>query len=162
MNNFNNFENELDEDGNKGSEDRENFILSFYEEEKGDLESNKHNNNIDDNKNNIKNDNYSQNKINQKSQKENLVKNNIKKNEYTPYNPNKMRNNDTNYYNDNNYFNVSPNFNYINKNNIKIEQQNLLNKINYIINFDYQQQQNPNQSFYYKYDYYQINAKKDY
>ena len=163
-NNMNNSDDEIDEDYEE-SDNGENFILSFHEDEKKEIEINKQNeNNINENNaiNKIINLNDNEKKINKNSQDENLVKNIINKSEYKPYIPTLYRNIQT----DINSYNIPNNinsYNYPNNNYMNIPQNyNInINTIKYMNNFG-NQNRTQNQSFYYNGDNYQINTKKDY
>ena len=178
-----------DENDDGDDEDQGAFILSFHEDNKKNSESNEqkknNNNKIDINKNSNLNNIY--NNINEN--KNNLAdRNNVKKiinnNNYTPYIPNKLRNNQNdmiNYFDfdninyKNNIFNqISPNFNginnMINMNLINIaENSNIINDTNININNnnfidnikDKSEIQSDRYSFFYKGDNYQISNTQE-
>ena len=177
-----NEKNENEEESDENTDEGENFVLSFHEEEKKDNNeinkiknntneeiSNKNNNFYNDLKINLNNNEIN---VNQNSSENDEVKNIINKSDYTPYIPNQIRNaqnnmnyfyqmNNKNYLEDNykyqnyNYMNIPQNINNIS--NIDINSINQGNNMNYMNNYESQ-----SQNFYYNGDNYQISTTKDY
>ena len=186
--------NDTDDDNDDGDDDGQGaFILSFHVDDKNNSENieqkqnnnNKININQNSNLNNI-NNNINENKNNLSDQ--NNVKKIINNSNYTPYIPNKLRNNqndiinyfdfNSNNYKNNNFGQISPNFNSIN-NMINMNQINIaenpniiidtninINNNNFIENIQNQNEiQSDSHSFFYNGDNYQIsnaqNHKKE-
>ena len=151
--------NEIDDEDNDESNDDENYILSFHEDSRLEIEKDKKKyknyyymdeNNKDNNKQDLNNDNLNinlnKNEISNKeipSSNDNSVKNIINKSEYTPYIPNIFRNmpNDNNFLNnyvsDSNNINKNFNNNYYPLNiNYNYQNYNNINIPQNIINFN--------------------------